>query len=406
MVTHPASRFLHKTTQPSMFTLMLLASISALAMNSFLPTLENMAQHFKTSTSVMGLSVGIYLGTSAIFQLFAGPLSDNIGRRPVLLWALFIFILSSIGAIYAPSTATFMLMRAIQAASACAMVLARAVVRDTTSTEESSSKIAYISLGMAVAPMIGPAIGGYLGGHFGWEANFWMIVCLGLVTWFVVYFDHGETSPMHKKSFWQQFTVYPELLTSLRFWGYCLASAFAAGTFFAFLGGGTFVGSVVYNLTPQELGLFFALPAFGFLIGTLIAGKYSTKLGVNKMIYLGLFILFSTLTTALICSHLNYDSATIFVGFMTLVGLGNGICMPNASAGMLAVRPHLAGTASGLGGSMMIAFGALLSTFAGALLSAESTEMPLLFMMWFLSMCALCIMLLVRKRNSFLGTNF
>ena len=406
MVTHPASRFLHKTTQPSMFTLMLLASISALAMNSFLPTLENMAQHFKTSTSVMGLSVGIYLGTSAIFQLFAGPLSDNIGRRPVLLWALFIFILSSIGAIYAPSTAMFMLMRAIQAASACAMVLARAVVRDTTSTEESSSKIAYISLGMAVAPMIGPAIGGYLGGHFGWEANFWMIVCLGLVTWFVVYFDHGETSPMHKKSFWQQFTVYPELLGSLRFWGYCLASAFAAGTFFAFLGGGTFVGSVVYNLTPQELGLFFALPAFGFLIGTLIAGKNSIKLGVDRMISLGLFILFSTLTTALICSHLNYDSATIFVGFMTLVGLGNGICMPNASAGMLAVRPHLAGTASGLGGSMMIAFGALLSTFAGALLSAESTEMPLLFMMWFLSMCALCIMLLVRKRNSFLGTNF
>ena len=406
MKTHPVSRFLNKTTQPSMFTLMLLASISALAMNCFLPTLENMAQHFNTSTAIMGLSVGIYLGSSAIFQLFAGPLSDNIGRRPVLLWVLVIFVLSSIAAIYAPNTATFMLLRAIQAASACAMVLARAVVRDTTTTEKSSSKIAYISLGMAVAPMIGPAIGGYLGGYFGWEANFWMIVCLGLVTWFIVYFDHGETSPTHGRSLWEQFKVYPEILTSLRFWGYCLASAFAAGIFFAFLGGGTFVGSIVYHLTPQQLGLFFALPAFGFLIGTLIAGKYSAKIGIDKMISLGLLILFFTLTTALTCSFLNYDTPAIFVGFMTLVGLGNGICMPNASAGMLAVRPHLAGTASGLGSSMMIAFGALLSASAGAILSEESTEFPLLLMMWFLSMCALCVMLLVYRRNSSLGKNF
>ena len=405
METHPSSRFLHRTTQPSMFTLMLLASISALAMNSFLPSLENMAQHFNTSSAIMGLSVGIYLGSSAIFQLFAGPLSDNIGRRPVLLWALAIFVLSSIGIIYAPNTATFMLLRAFQASSACAMVLARAVVRDTTTTEKSSSKIAYISLGMAVAPMLGPAVGGYLGGHFGWEANFWMIVFLGLVTWFIIYFDHGETSPKHDKGFLQQFKVYPEILTSWRFWGYCLASAFAAGIFFAFLGGGTFVGSVIYNLNPQQLGIFFALPAFGFLIGTLFAGKYSTKFGIDSMISLGLLILFFALTASLVCSYFNYDSAVTFVGFMSLVGLGNGICMPNASAGMLAVRPHLAGTASGLGSSMMIAFGALLSTFAGAILSSESTEMPLLFIMWFLSICALCIMLSVRKRNSLFGTN-
>ena len=405
MERFPASRFMRRTTQPSMFTLMLLASISALALNSFLPTLENMANHFNTSTAIMGLSVGIYLGSSAIFQLFAGPLSDNFGRRPVLLWALAIFVLSTIGSIYAPNTAAFLLLRAVQAASACAMVLARAVVRDTTTTEESSAKIAYISLGMAVAPMLGPAIGGYLGGYFGWEANFWMIVSLGLVTWIIVYFDHGETSPKHNKGFWQQFKAYPELLTSWRFWGYCLVSAFAAGTFFAFLGGGTFVGSIIYNLSPQQLGLFFALPAFGFLIGTFIAGKYSTKVGIDKMISSGLFILFLTLKVALICSYFNYDTAGTFVGFMTLVGLGNGICMPNSSAGMLAVRPHLAGTASGLGSSMMIALGALLSTFSGVLLSNESTEMPLLFIMWFLSICAFCIILLVHKRNNFLCTN-
>ena len=104
MVEFPNSRFLNRKTQPSMFTLVLLASISALAMNSFLPSLPNMAEHFGSSTSIMGLSVGIYLGASAVFQILVGPLSDRIGRRTVSLWALVIFILVSFACVYAPNT--------------------------------------------------------------------------------------------------------------------------------------------------------------------------------------------------------------------------------------------------------------------------------------------------------------
>ena len=182
----PASRFLDNSTQPSLLTLMLLASISALAMNSFLPTLDIMASFFNTSTAIMGLSVGIYLGSSAIFQILAGPLSDNVGRRTVSIGALIIFIVASLGCIYSTSVENFMIFRAVQAASACLMVIARAIVRDTTSTEKSGARIAYISLGMAISPMLGPAIGGFLGGLFGWEANFWLIVLLGLLALVIV----------------------------------------------------------------------------------------------------------------------------------------------------------------------------------------------------------------------------
>ena len=76
MVEFSKPVFLNRETQPSMLTLVLLASISALAMNSFLPSLPNMAEHFGSSTALMGLSVGVYLGTSAIFQILVGPLSD------------------------------------------------------------------------------------------------------------------------------------------------------------------------------------------------------------------------------------------------------------------------------------------------------------------------------------------
>ena len=404
MVEFPNSRFLNRKTQPSMFTLVLLASISALAMNSFLPSLPNMAEHFGSSTSIMGLSVGIYLGASAVFQILVGPLSDRIGRRTVSLWALVIFILVSFACVYAPNTESFMALRGLQAIAACTFVLARAIVRDTTETQASGSKIAYISMGTAICPMFGPALGGLMGGWFGWEANFWFIGGLGILILIVAYFDLGETVPENTSGFREQFSEYPELLKSRRFWGYCLASAFGAGAFFAFLGGGPFVGSIVYNLSPEKLGLYFGAPAIGYFLGNFLSGRYTTRFGIDAMILWGLWIIFSGLSLSMVFSYLGYGSVETFFGFMILVGLGNGLSIPNSTAGMLSVRPHLAGMASGLGGAMMIAIGAALSTLAGAFLVPGSNEMPLLLLMWFSSLSGVGVILYVRLRNKKLQT--
>lgn len=391
--------FLNRETQPSMLTLVLLASISALAMNSFLPSLPNMAEHFGSSTALMGLSVGVYLGTSAIFQILVGPLSDRIGRRIVSLWALIIFIVVSISCVYAPNTFVFMFLRALQAIAACTFVVARAIVRDTTETQASGSKIAYISMGTAICPMFGPALGGLMDGWFGWEANFWFIGGLGLFILVIAYFDLGETVPENTQGFRQQFSEYPELLLSRRFWGYCLASAFGAGAFFAYLGGGPFVGSIVYNLSPEMLGLYFGAPAIGYFFGNFLSGRFTIRFGIDAMILWGLWIIFSGLSLSMVCSYIGYGTVETFFGFMIFVGLGNGLTIPNATAGMLSVRPHLAGAASGLGGAMMIAIGAALSTLAGAFLVPGSNEMPLLMLMWFSSLNGVAVIIYVLQRN-------
>ena len=389
-----------------MLTLVLLASISALAMNSFLPSLPNMAEHFGSSTALMGLSVGVYLGTSAIFQILVGPLSDRIGRRTVSLWALIIFIVVSISCVYAPNTFVFMCLRALQAIAACTFVVARAIVRDTTETQASGSKIAYISMGTAICPMFGPALGGLMDGWFGWEANFWFIGGLGLFILVIAYFDLGETVPENTQGFRQQFSEYPELLLSRRFWGYCLASAFGAGAFFAYLGGGPFVGSIVYNLSPEMLGLYFGAPAIGYFFGNFLSGRFTIRFGIDAMILWGLWIIFSGLSLSMVCSYVGYGTVETFFGFMIFVGLGNGLTIPNATAGMLSVRPHLAGTASGLGGAMMIAIGAALSTLAGAFLVPGSNEMPLLMLMWFSSLSGVAVIIYVRQRNKRLKKSF
>ena len=405
MAKFPKPVFLNRETQPSMLMLVLLASISALAMNSFLPSLPNMAEHFGSSTALMGLSVGVYLGTSAIFQILVGPLSDRIGRRTVSLWALIIFSVVSISCVYAPNTFVFMVLRALQAIAAGTFVVARAIVRDTTETQASGSKIAYISMGTAICPMFGPALGGLLDGWFGWEANFWFIGGLGFFILLIAYFDLGETVPENTQGFRQQFSEYPELLLSRRFWGYCLASAFGAGAFFAYLGGGPFVGSIVYNLSPEMLGLYFGAPAIGYFFGNFLSGRFTILFGIDAMILWGLWIIFSGLSLSMVCSYVGYGTVETFFGFMIFVGLGNGLTIPNATAGMLSVRPHLAGTASGLGGAMMIAIGAALSTLAGAFLIPGSNEMPLLMLMWFSSLSGVAVIIYVRQRNKRLKKN-
>lgn len=399
MTEFPKSRFLDRKTQPSMLTLVLLASISMLAMNSFLPSLPSMATHFGTTTAIMGLSVAIYLGSSAVLQILVGPLSDKIGRRPALLWSLGIFIFASFACVFAQDTAVFMTLRAIQAFAACTMVLSRAIVRDTNDTQTSASKIAYIAMGMAITPMFAPALGGFLDNWFGWQANFWMLGGVGTLIWILTYFDQGETVPPSTEGFREQLKEYPELLTSRRFWGYCLASAFSGGAYFAYLGGGPFVGSVVFNLSPEQLGIYFGTPAIGYFAGNFISGRYSVRFGIDAMILSGLNIILVGMTLSLILSYLGYASVNSFFGFMIFVGLGNGLCLPNATAGMLSVRPHLAGAASGLGGSISIAGGAALSTVAGAILVPGSTEMSLLLLMWASSLAGVILILSVRRRN-------
>ena len=399
MVAFPKSQFFNRTTQPSMLTLVLLASISILSMNSFLPSLPSMAIHFGSTTAIMGLSVAIYLISSAILQLLIGPLSDKIGRRPALLWTLAIFILASFACVYAPNTITFMALRAIQAFAACSMVLARAIVRDTNDTKTSGSKIAYISMGMAITPMFAPALGGALDGWIGWQANFWMIGSVGALIWLITYFDQGETVPPNTTGFRKQFSEYPELITSKRFWSYCLASMFSAGAFFAYLGGGPFVGSTVFNLSPEKLGIYFGAPAIGYFTGNFLSGRYTMYFGIDSMILWGLSTILFGMSLSVICTYLGYSSVEGFFGFMIFVGLGNGLCIPNATAGMLSVRPHLAGAASGLGGSISIAGGAALSTLAGVILVPGSTEMPLLLLMWASALCGVSIIVPIYRSN-------
>ncbi len=397
-------RFLDRTTPPHIFTLILIAGVSALSMNVFLPSLPKMTVYFDTEYRLIQLSVSAYLLCNAILQIIVGPISDRYGRRPVILYGFALFALATLGCIYAPTVEVFLAFRMLQGVVVVGIVLSRAVVRDMVPQDQAASMIGYVTMGMAIVPMIGPAIGGLLDEAFGWQANFWLLFALGLATLWVCWRDMGETATERSTSFAAQFRQYPELLMSRRFWGYCLAAAFGAGAFFAYLGGAPYVGSEVYGLEPGTLGIYFGAPALGYFLGNWVSGRYSVRYGINRLIVVGTVLTSMGLAVSLTLFYAGLGSVNIFFGFMTFVGLGNGLVMPNANAGLLSVRPHLAGSASGLGGAIMIGGGAALSALAGALLQPGRGAYPLLWIMLLSStMAVICITYVLQRERQLRG---
>lgn len=399
----PTVKFLNRATPPHVITLVLLAGLSALTMNIFLPSLPGMAKWFDVPYALMQLSVALYLALSAALQIVIGPISDRYGRRKVVLGSLVLFLLATLGTLLSPNAETFLFFRMAQAVIAAGMVLSRAIVRDMVPDAEAASMIGYVTMGMSLVPMIGPAIGGFLDAAFGWQANFTLLLLVGLGVTALVWADLGETSAPKDTSFAAQVRQYPGLLTSRRFWGYCMAAAFSSGCFFAYLGGAPYVGTEVFRLSSQEIGLLFALTAIGYLIGNFLAGRYSVRLGLNRMILLGTLTTTAGLTVLALLTLFGLSGPIMFFALTVPMGIGNGLALPNANAGILSVRPELAGTASGLGGAIMIGGGAGLAALAGWLLGPGSSEMPLIVLMLGSSVGSVVSILMVIRRARSLG---
>lgn len=392
-------RFFDASSPPHIVTLVVLAGLSALSMNIFLPSLPSMAVYFGTEPWLVALAVPVYLAVNAVLQLFIGPISDRFGRRPVLLWAVALFLLATLGTLWAPTIEIFLGFRMLQAVIVGGLVLSRAVVRDMVPADQAASMIGYVTMGMAFVPMVGPMIGGALDEAFGWRASFWLLFACGVATFVLVWGDLGETAKSTSTRFRDQVREYPELLTSPRFWGYCASAAFASGAFFAYLGGAPFVATDSFGLSPAIMGAYFGFPALGYAAGNFLSGRYSVRMGINRMVLIGCSLTLGGLAVQTVLFAAGFAHPFLFFGLFTFVGLGNGMVLPNATSGMLSVRPHLAGTASGLGGAMMIGGGAALSALAGQILSPGSGPLPLLGLMLTTSVLSMVAIFLVIRRE-------
>ena len=368
-------------TPPAIATLILLTGATTLSLNMFLPSLVNIAAEFDADYALVSASIAGYLVMTAVLQVIIGPLSDRFGRRPVMLWAVAVFALASLGCLLAGDIWTFLAFRMAQGAIITGGALARVIVRDTRDPADAVGLIGYISMAMAIAPMLGPMIGGALDEAFGWRASFALYSAIGFLLIIITWVDLGETNAQPSATFAKQIAAWPALFRSGAFWAYAGCVTFSTGAFYAFIAGVPLVGAAVFDISPGMIGVYMGSITAGFFCGSFVAARLARRVAPSTMMIAGRVVACAGPGAGLILFATGVTHELALFGATIFVGIGNGLTMPAANVGVMNVRADLAGTASGLSGAMTVAGGAVLTWMAGALVNAETGAVTLLSLM-------------------------
>ncbi len=375
--------FIHgpKSEPPHFLTIVLMAASAAMTMNIFLPSITAISLEFDISYSIAQLVLSGYLGVTAIVQLLIGPLSDRYGRRPVILTSYFFFIAGSVVCLYAPSFELLLFGRLIQASSITTMALSRAIIRDLFSRTKAASMIGYVTMAMAIGPMLAPVLGGYLQENYSWRASFLLLAFIATAMFILCIFDLGETNKNKSENLMAQFRNYGELIREKNLWLYIIVCASSTGVFFSFLGGADYIGRNFLGLSPTEIGIYFVFVSFGYIAGNYMSGRFTERVGLERMMLAGTTVtVIGVLISIALFSSGNYHPISLFAP-MFLVGVGNGLALPSANAGAISVRSDLAGSASGLTGCLQVGGGAALSFLAAYFLGPNTGPFPMLAIM-------------------------
>ncbi|HMI17448.1 MAG TPA: MFS transporter, partial [Bradyrhizobium sp.] len=160
--------------------LALLTAVGPMSVDLYLPSLPGLGRVFGATVPQVQLTLSGYLLCFAVGQIVFGPISDHVGRKPVLLAALSLYVAISLSCMFATSIEILIALRCLQALGvAGAPVLARAIVRDLYHGVRAGRELARMGSITALAPVVAPSLGGILQSTFGWRASFLDMAALG-----------------------------------------------------------------------------------------------------------------------------------------------------------------------------------------------------------------------------------
>lgn len=381
--------------RPSLAILVAITMAGALAMNIILPSLPNIQITFATDYAKVQLTLTLFLFGLAAAQLVNGPLSDSYGRRPVVLTGLGILLLGTLICIVAPTIELMIVGRVVQAiGGSSGMAMSRAMVRDVYDHEDAAKMIAYLTMIAVVVPTLAPLTGGYIDEWYGWRASFIFILFATLGIFLVAITWSSETllpAMRQKVHFRDQFSSFAVLLKNPIFDGYAFQMSFSTAAYFAFLGGSPYVMINLMGTTPGELGLYFVVVSVFYIGGNFGTAKLVRRLGADRMVTIGTFIsLMGSL--AMLTVSLSMDMSPVgFIGLMSIIGFGNGLCISSGMANAVGADLKRVGASSGLAGFMQMGFGGLASYVASIFLGIyETTPVPLVIVI--VICCALAML--------------
>lgn len=357
---------------PSLGEILLLGSLTAfgaVTIDLYLPTLPAIARDYGTSDAAVQLTLSTFFVGMALGQLFFGPLSDRIGRRPTILLGCAVYMLASLVCAFAPSIEILVAGRFFQALGCCAgMVTCRAIVRDRYDHRDSARIFSLLMLVLAVAPLLAPTIGGWIAALAGWHAVFLVFVGIGLAVGAAVFWRLDESRSAATAATAATTSVlagYAVLLRQRRLIGYLLVGAANGATLFSYIAGSPDLVINIWGYSEAQFGLIFAIIAVG-VVGASQVNRLLLRRATPDQV-LGAASIGAAVAGAALLACALLD-APLFVMFPALfIALSsNGLISANASAGALNVDPLRAGAISGLMGGISFSVGGIASALAAA----------------------------------------
>ncbi|WP_337876274.1 multidrug effflux MFS transporter [Elioraea sp.] len=339
-------------TTPPVWLLAALVALGPLSTDLYLPALPAIAAAFATDAAGVQWTLSGYLLGFAPAQLVYGPLADRFGRRPAAIAGLAAYLVATLACAAAPSLGLLTAARVAQALGACGgPVIARAVVRDTTDPPRAAAVFATIAGLMALAPAAGPILGGVAVGLGGWRAAFWLLAALaGAITLAAIRLL-PETAPGLDRAALDPARLagaYRLILRDRRFLGFAGVTAATYTGLFCFISGSSHVAQTGLGLGPEAYGVMFAAAVAGYVLGSAIARRLSPRLGVVRMVRIGVALCLAFGWSGPAALALFGSGVITVTAPMALYMIGFALAQTNAQAGAVAPFPHMAGRASAL----------------------------------------------------------
>lgn len=361
--------------------LAMLTALGPLSTDFYLPSLPDIVRVMETDVAGAQTTLSAFLFGFAGGQILWGPLSDRLGRRPVLLTGLALFTLATLACALAPSIEALTVARAVQALGASGpIVLGRAMVRDLYEGPRAGRELARMGMIMGLVPAVAPVLGGVLQQAFGWRSTFVASLAFAAVLAVVVGLLLPETLKTRSREPLSLLAIikgFGTLLQNRAYRVYVGLTALAYGGLFAFISGSSFVLIGIHGLTPAQYGLSFGFGVLGFILGTILAQRLVGRRGMDGVIALGVACLAGGGLTMLLCVLTGFAGPFGVIVPMALYACGVGLTMPQAQASAMMPFPDRAGAASSFTGLCQMLFSACVGLLVGHALKSGALPLPL-----------------------------
>ena len=379
----------------------LLAAVTAIgpfSLQALSPALPAISTSFDVPPQVAQLMLSLSLVAMAVTTLIWGPVSDRLGRRPVMIVGMLLAGAGSALAALAPELWLAVLGRLMQAGGAVAgMVLARAVAQDLYGRERSAGVIGQITAAMVIAPMIAPALSGVIVEIVGWRGIFALVAVGAIGLAILVRARLPETAPPSvRQSPRELLSGFAEIGSRTSFWAHACFGACSMAAFLFFVGAAPYVMEVAYGQRPSVYGFYFMPMAVTYMLANIACGRLTRRFGGRRMIIVGgsLTIAAMAIGLAVMASGVAGPLALIVAGAFPL-DRGWSLGPQPSVAGAVGAAPGRAGAASGLLGFIQFMAAALMTQVAGFL--PHDIAAPILAGMTILSTIGLTGYLLLER---------